>query len=92
MKGRDGRQWRRLVAWARKELPPICHICGRAIDISLPWNDREGWTLDHRVPIAVAPHLAETPGNLAPAHRGCNSRKGANPSYRPDKPRQSRVW
>lgn len=92
MKGRDGRPWRRIVAIAKRELPPICHICGGIIDMGLHWNDARAWTLDHVTALANGGD-PESLANLRPAHRGCNSRKGAKINYEPQKkPKQSRVW
>ncbi len=42
-----------------------CHICG------LPGSD----TVDHVIPLVLGG--ADYPNNLLPAHRSCNSRKGA---------------
>ncbi|MFD4474684.1 HNH endonuclease [Streptomyces sp. NPDC058471] len=91
MRGRSGRPWRRLVAQAKRELPPICHLCGKLIDMSLHWNDEWAWTLDHIHPLAHG-GAPEDLGNVAPAHRGCNLKKGAKINYTPPKLRQSRIW
>jgi 5-methylcytosine-specific restriction endonuclease McrA len=75
--GRSHRTWRNLCGRLKYELPPVCHLCGGAIDLALHWNDRMAWTLDHVVPldgdVYVHPH---DESNLAPAHRKCNSSKG----------------
>jgi 5-methylcytosine-specific restriction endonuclease McrA len=63
--GRMGRPWRRL----RTEIlaqSDICYLCGK------PGAD----TVDHVVPLSVAPERAHDKTNLAPAHRSCNSKKG----------------
>lgn len=91
MRGRSGRPWRRLVALAKAELPPVCHLCGHLIDLSLYHNDPMSWTLDHLHPLAHG-GAPEDMGNVAPAHRVCNSRKGARMNYTPQAPRQSRIW
>ena len=64
--GRSSRAWKRLRARVLEE-SDICWLCGQ------PGAD----TLDHVVPLSVAPHLAESPDNVAPAHRSCNSSRGA---------------
>jgi 5-methylcytosine-specific restriction endonuclease McrA len=49
----------------------ICHICGQPGS----WNDpRDPLTADHVVPRAKGGHLSV----LLPAHRSCNSRRGAS--------------
>lgn len=63
--GRQSRAWRKL----RSEVlaaSSVCWICGH------PGAD----TVDHLVPLSLAPELAHERSNLAPAHRSCNSRKG----------------
>lgn len=55
-----------------KALP--CWICGRPIDVDLPWKDPMSFTADHKKALANGGHLL---GELLPAHRACNSRRGA---------------
>jgi len=45
----------------------ICWLCGQ------PGAD----TVDHIVPLSVAPEMGEDAANLMPAHRACNSKRGA---------------
>lgn len=91
--GRSGRRWRRLVARMRALRLP-CWICYEPIDYSLPYNHRRSFTVDHAIPIAVAPALAEEWSNLRPAHRCCNSSKGTRPKVKRvmPTPRTSRAW
>lgn len=89
--GRDGRSWRAFVALCKRELPPVCHICEKAIDMTLHWNDPYAWTVDHIVPLAEG-GAPEDLSNAAPAHRVCNSRKGARLNYTPQKTKGSRTW
>lgn len=91
MKGRDGRSWRRFVALCRRELPPICHLCGGVIDMGLHYNDPMSWTIDHIIPLAEG-GAPESLSNAAPAHRRHNSQKGAKLNYQHSKPKQSRIW
>lgn len=57
-----------------------CHLCGVAIDLSLPRHasQGEGWEmglhLDHLVP--VSKNGPDTPENVRPAHALCNLVKG----------------
>ncbi len=90
-KGRGGRPWTRLVALAKREYPPVCHLCGGAIDTTLHRFDDGAWTLDHVVPLyrGGAP---EDLANLRPAHRICNLRKGSRTDYQHRAPKQSRTW
>lgn len=53
----------------------VCHVCGGAVDMSLPFNDRMAPTRDHIVPRHRGG--SHDPTNLKLAHRGCNSRRGA---------------
>lgn len=89
--GRSHREWKRLCAWGKAELPSVCHICGDNIDQGIHYLDRWAWTLDHVESLDTHPHLAHDPANLRPAHRGCNSRKG-NGSRKPPMPPASRQW
>lgn len=64
--GRTTRSFARLRARVL-EASDICWLCGQA----------GADTVDHVVPLKLAPHLGEDIDNLRPAHRGCNSSKGA---------------
>ena len=52
------------------------------IDWSIPHQDEHGnlndyaGTLEHKIPLTKAPHLAEDPGNLAASHSLCNRSHG----------------
>ena len=82
VKGRSGRPWRRLVALAKRELPPVCHVCKGHIDITLHHLDDRAWSLDHIEPLALG-GAPEDLANVLPAHRICNLRKGARRDYQP---------
>lgn len=88
--GRSSRAWKRLCAQLRRELPPICHLCGGDIDLGLHHLDKWAWTLDHVLALDTHPHLAMDPTNLRPAHRSCNSSKGTGSST--TSVRTSRTW
>jgi 5-methylcytosine-specific restriction endonuclease McrA len=64
--GRAGHKWRQI----REQVlatNTVCWLCG------LPGAD----SVDHIIPLSVAPELAHDLNNLRPAHRRCNSKKGA---------------
>ena len=52
-----------------------CHICGKAIDYSLPHTDPRSFVVDHVIPLAKGG--ADTLANKKAAHRDCNSTKRA---------------
>ena len=54
---------------------PACHICGKAIDYTLPHLDPMSFVVDHVMPLAKGG--ADTLGNKKAAHRECNSKKRA---------------
>jgi 5-methylcytosine-specific restriction endonuclease McrA len=64
--GRSGRPWRRIRAQVL-EASDVCWLCGQG----------GADTVDHILPISKFPELAHDMSNLRPAHRSCNSRKGA---------------
>lgn len=74
--GRKGRPWRRLVALAKQVYPPVCWLCWKPINLGLHYNHRMAWTLDHTDAL-VHGGAPEDIGNVRPAHRSCNSSKGA---------------
>jgi 5-methylcytosine-specific restriction endonuclease McrA len=64
--GRSTRSFRKMRQRIL-ETSNICWLCGQ------PGAD----TVDHIIPLSIDPSLAEDPTNLLPAHRGCNSSRGA---------------
>jgi hypothetical protein len=91
--GRSGRNWRKVVEQAKRELPPVCWICRNPINRALDKNDAMSWTLDHDPPRKLLLELGldpEDPRYLKPAHRRCNSRKGTGEA--PIPPKASRHW
>lgn len=52
-----------------------CHLCSRGVNPNLSGMDQMGPTIDHLVPISAGG--ADTPLNVALAHRQCNTRRGA---------------
>ena len=68
-KGRRGRPWRRIQAQVLAR-DPWCTIQG-------PRCTGRSTTVDHIIPLSVAPHLAEVLSNLRGACLPCNSAGGA---------------
>lgn len=56
----------------RKNLP--CHLCGQPIDWDAHWASGKAFTADHIDAVATGGHMH---GKLKPAHRSCNSQRGA---------------
>jgi 5-methylcytosine-specific restriction endonuclease McrA len=79
--GRTSRSFRRMRSRILEQ-SDVCWLCGQ------PGAD----TVDHIVPLSVAPDLGEVAGNMAPAHRSCNSRKGAQLASLARPLRASRRW
>lgn len=85
---RETRQWRTL----RKQVLMMsdrCWLCGRV-------TCEQGCcqaanTGDHVLPVATHPHLALEPSNVKPAHKCCNSARGAGPPPLPRIP-TTREW
>jgi 5-methylcytosine-specific restriction endonuclease McrA len=46
---------------------PACHICGQAIDYSLPYSDPKCFVIDHVIPLAKGGEDALS--NVRAAHR-----------------------
>lgn len=70
----------------RNDLP--CWICGQRFDWSLPWKHSMAFTADHVAPIAAGGSMT---GELRPAHRGCNSRRGVGRQVQPAAPLVTKV-
>ena len=54
---------------------PACHICGEAIDYTLPYLHPREFVVDHVVPLVKGG--ADDLSNKKAAHRDCNSKKRA---------------
>ena len=61
-----------------------CHLCGKAIDYSLPAGDPMSFELDEIIPVSRGGDPLDRE-NVAPAHRICNQMRGARPLSRPRK-------
>lgn len=93
--GRDDRTYRAkrdaLRRQAKRNNTP-CHLCGKPIDFTLDWKHPMAFTADHLEAIAAGGRML---GDLAPAHRSCNSRRGKKPlgtTKRASPPKTSRQW
>ena len=73
--GRIGHKWRKAKAHVRRT-QDVCHLCGQAIDKTLPPNHRMSFTVDHVEPLSLNVERALDRTNLKAAHRSCNSSKG----------------
>ena len=80
--GRTGRPWRRIRAQILAA-SDTCWLCG----------NRGADTVDHIIPLSRG-GAGNDPANLRPAHKSCNSRRGAKMSWKapPETERQSRQW
>lgn len=56
-----------------------CWICGQAIDYTLDYRQPMSFTADH---IHALKDGGKLNGEMRPAHRSCNSRRGASKSNR----------
>ncbi|MDR1266596.1 MAG: HNH endonuclease [Propionibacteriaceae bacterium] len=79
-RGLDDHEYRKRVKALRDLRIPRCWICGRAIDYTLPPRHTMGFTADHVEPRSLGGDLY---GELRPAHRACNSRRGNRVGRRP---------
>ena len=59
---------------------PACHICGGAIDFTLPHTEPRSFVVDHVIPLARGGE--DKISNKAAAHRQCNRAKGDKPTAR----------
>ena len=93
-KGRTGRPWRRLAATvrARAAAGEPCWLCGHPIDLTLPARHPRAFSVDHVTSLAAGGAPRDL-ANCAPAHLGCNARKGDG-TRRSTQPlaRTSRAW
>lgn len=79
--GRSTATFKRLRKQVLKE-STICWLCGQ------PDAD----TVDHVVPLSIAPHLGEVLDNLRAAHMRCNSARGNKLAEQVRQLPHSRQW
>ncbi|MBR4687088.1 MAG: HNH endonuclease [Bacteroidales bacterium] len=89
---RNGHRRRMLRDRVRAEGMP-CHICGRAIDYSLPAGHPMSYELDELLPVSKGGDPLSY-DNCKASHRICNERKGARMIARKqvEQPKTSRGW
>lgn len=73
----NGNARRKVRAWLKAQGMP-CHICGRAIDYTLPAGHPMSFEVDEIVPVSRGGSPIDR-ANVAPAHRICNERRGNKP-------------
>ncbi len=73
----NGNARRKVREWLKAQGMP-CHLCGRAIDYSLPAGDPMSFEVDEIVPVSKGGSPIDK-GNVAAAHRICNQRRGNKP-------------
>lgn len=80
----SGRPWQTATAPFRHECAALnrrCALCGQAINYDLRSPHRLAFTVDHIIP-RWAGGPAMNPSNWQPAHRSCNSSRGATEGNR----------
>ena len=82
------RRWQDFRRRVLEHYPPVCHLCGKAIDLTLPGTVPQGPTVDHVVPRSKGGRVFDL-NNCRPAHKSCNS--GKKDRVAPRRP-QSRQW
>ena len=55
-----------------------CWLCHEPIDFNAEWKHPLSFTADHVQAVANGGHML---GELKPAHRSCNSKKGNRPAH-----------
>lgn len=86
LSGQKRRDFGRLVL---RTYGNICCHCGHEIDLTLPRNHRLAFTVEHLVPVVLNGPLLDL-DNARPAHRKCNSARGARVEHKVLK--TSEVW
>ena len=66
---------RRIAALVRAGAP--CHLCGRSIDLSVPWPDPMSFVVDHVIPTSRGG--SDDFDQRRPAHNRCNRTRSADP-------------
>ena len=88
----DNKLRHQRIARARANNEP-CSICGQPINYKTRnHNDFDAPTVDHVRSWRDHPDLRRDPGNLAVAHRACNTSKGVKPAALPSHGNASRDW
>lgn len=97
----DGRPRSRRYKKLKTEFRATCQAvnspcwlpdCQRPIDYSLKSPHPDSFSVDHAIPVAERPDLAEDPANFRPAHLDCNKRRGTNAPNATDLGLPSEAW
>lgn len=83
----NGHARRKVRAWLKAQGGP-CWLCGGAIDYSLPAGHPMSFEVDEIVPVSKGGSPID-PGNVAPAHRICNERRGNRTPTKPADPQRA---
>lgn len=91
----NGNARRKVRKWLRDQGRP-CHICGQAIDYTLPAGHPMSFECDELVPVSCGGSPYD-PANVDAAHRICNEKRGNKPLGAQQRPRDlpcstSRRW
>jgi hypothetical protein len=76
---RRTRAWRKLVEWAKLNLPWVCHLCGQPIPVHAHRFHPLAFALDHVLTVRDHPELALSKDNVMPSHKRCNDWRKARP-------------
>lgn len=87
---KNGHARRQVREWLKAQGLP-CHICGMAIDYSLPAGDPMSFEVDEIVPVSKGGSPTDK-RNVAPAHRICNQRRGNKDINHQVTPRELPCW
>ena len=87
----DTRIRKRILNAAKQNQSP-CSICGQPINYKTHYNAADAPTVDHIRSWRDHPELRRDLGNLAVAHRACNTSKGVKPAALPAFGNASRDW
>lgn len=74
-KGLRDRARRRIAQQVKAGEP--CHLCGRPIDLSVPYPEPDSFTVDHITPTSRGGRDDFT--GLRPAHNRCNRQRSNGP-------------
>lgn len=87
--GRNTQAYRRARARLKRNGPHICWLCGHEINTELDYRHPLSFTADHVDPLSTGGHVL---GELKPAHRSCNSRRGNGTTTSTERQPTSNAW
>lgn len=73
--------WTKYRAMLLKELPPVCGICNKEIDMELSGKDRYGPVVDHIIPLSKGGDPFDK-YNCRLTHMICNSKRQDRTEYK----------